>query len=158
PLRVTWAPASEVMEEPAAKLRFELGPTFHVPAVNACDADNCATAPLTLNVLLLRLTRPVLLRLPATFRVEVDKMMPPVLFRLPVTFRVALFKMMPPALLRFPAVVKLCPPTILKMLPAAMVFRLFPYATFVLSPLRVTWAPASDVILEPAAKFRFDLG
>src|SRR5579883_3201993 len=128
---------------------------FHVPAVNALE-ESCATAPLTVSVLPFKLSRPVLLRLPATFTVALVQMRPPVLVKLPLTFRVAVFRIMPPALLRSPAVVKLRPPSKLKMLPAAMVFRLARAAKLEVAPLSVTWEPASDVMLEPLAKLRFE--
>src|SRR5262245_45172619 len=125
------------MVEPAAKLRFELGPTIHVPAVSAFDEDNWTTVPVTVSVLLLRLTVLVLLSLP-------------------VMFSLLPFRMTLPALVRFPAVVKFWPPSKLKLLPLAMLDRLASTAKLELAPLSVTFAPASAVMLELLAKSRLE--
>src|SRR5260370_29161990 len=72
PLRVTFAPAREVILEPGAKLRFELGPTIQVPPVREFP-ESCATAPVMVSVLLVRVTLPALLRLLVTFRVPLHR-------------------------------------------------------------------------------------
>src|SRR5262249_25387146 len=107
--------------------------------------------------LLPRLRALVLLRLLETRSVLLLRLTLPLLLRLPETFSVAPLRERVPPLVRFPADVKLRPPRKLRLLPLAMLASLARAAKLELAPLSVTWAPASDVTLEPAAKLRFEL-
>src|SRR5262245_26277459 len=107
------------MVEPAAKLRFELGPTIHVPAVSAFDEDNWTTVPVPVSALLLRVTGPALLSLP-------------------VMFSLLPFRMTLPALVSFPVVVKLRPPSTWIRLLVAMSFPTRRSSDLELAPLSAT--------------------